>query len=143
MTFWDSSAVLPLVVEEARSTACRALRRAHPSIAVWALTRVEVASGIHRVAREGLIEQREVVSALARLNAMAHRWAEIGAVVQVRDRAERALRVHPLTASDALQLGAALLLVGERTKGRAFITADDRLATAALAEGFTVHVPTD
>ena len=32
MTFWDSSALLPLVVEENRSSSCRTLRRTHPGI---------------------------------------------------------------------------------------------------------------
>jgi predicted nucleic acid-binding protein len=51
------------------------------------------------------------------------------------------LAVHPLTAADALQLGAALILVRDRPKGRAFVTADDRLAAAAEAEGFEVILP--
>jgi hypothetical protein len=46
-----------------------------------------------------------------------------------------------LAAADALQLGAALIQVRDRSKGRAFVTADDRLGLAAEAEGFDVIVP--
>jgi predicted nucleic acid-binding protein len=141
MTFWDSSALLPLIVEEPQSRACRGLRRAHPSIAVWALTRVELASAIRRLSREGLLLPRDVATALDRVGKLAARWTEVEALGLVRERAERALGAHPLTAADALQLAAALVLVNERPRGRPFITSDERLAKAAAAEGFAVLVP--
>lgn len=141
MTFWDSSALLPLIVEERASKACRALRRSHPLVAVWALTRVELTSGIHRLGREALLSKEDIETALGRLEKLALRWTEIEALGAVRERAERALGAHPLRAADALQLGAALTLVGERPRGRYFVTCDDRLAAAAEAEGFRVIVP--
>jgi predicted nucleic acid-binding protein len=44
-------------------------------------------------------------------------------------------------AADALQLAAALVLWRDQSKGRTFVTADERLADAALDEGFDVLVP--
>ena len=41
MRFWDSSAIVPLIVEEAGSATCRRLLRADPGIGVWALSSVE------------------------------------------------------------------------------------------------------
>jgi hypothetical protein len=71
----------------------------------------------------------------------AGRWTEITALDVVRERAERALAVHALSAADATQLGAALVAVKDRPRRRSFVTADPRLATAAEAEGFDVVVP--
>ena len=61
---------------------------------------------------------------------LARAWHEVEAIEPVRERAERALALHVLAAADALQLGAALLAVGDRPKNRVFITADDRLGEA-------------
>ena len=138
MKFWDSSALLPLLVEEGRSTACRQVLRQDRSIAVWALTPVELTSALHRQGREGALTAEGLEEALARLDAAAAKWTEVEALVTVRERAVRLLAVHPLTSADALQLAAALVLAGERPKGRGFVCTDDRLTAAARAEGFSV-----
>jgi predicted nucleic acid-binding protein len=141
MRFWDSSALIPLVVEEERSRACRTLRRANAAIAVWAFTRTELTSAVQRLAREELLRPEDVVSALRRVRLLEQRWTEVEAWQAVRDRADRLLGSHALTAADALQLAAALVLASERPRGRVFVTADARLAAAASAEGFDVIVP--
>ena len=141
MTFWDSSALLPFLVEEARSPRCRALRRSHLHIAVWALTRTELTSALQRQVRDGALRKADLPVALHRLEALAARWTEVEALGEVRERAERLLGAHALTAADALQLGAALVLVNERPRRRSFITADERLGDAAAAEGFSVEIP--
>lgn len=141
MRFWDSSALVSLVVEQRASRACRALYRADPAVAVWALTRTEIASALHRLGRERLLEDRGVAAALGRLEALVDRATEVTALDGVRERAERALAVHPLRAADAMQLAAALVLTRDRPRRRAFVVADARLADAARREGFDVIVP--
>ena len=141
MRFWDSSGLVPLVVEQRSSVACRHLRRIDPEIAVWALTRIELTSAVQRLSREGQLTAVGVASARRRIELLAARWSEIDGLVPVRDRAERLLAVHPLTAADALQLAAALLLADERPSRRQFVCADLRLAAAASAEGFEVVIP--
>lgn len=141
MRFWDSSALLPLMVEENRSVACRALRRTDRVTVVWALTRVELVSAIRRLVRESLLAAPDASVALRRMETLASAWTEIDALTVVRERGERLLGGHALTAADAMQLGAALVLVRDRPKSRAFVTADERLARAAEAEGFDVIVP--
>ncbi|HSJ25022.1 MAG TPA: hypothetical protein VK929_10160 [Longimicrobiales bacterium] len=59
----------------------------------------------------------------------------------VRTTAMRLLRTHPLRAADALQLAAALAWA-PAPAGDVFVTLDERLATAATLEGFTV-LPAD
>ena len=141
MRFWDSSAIVPLVVEEARSAACRQLRRSDPDVVVWALSRTEIVSAIRRLERRKQLTARETSTALARFERMSATFSEVSLVEAVRARAERALATHDLTAADALQLAAAIVLVREKTKRRAFVTADERLAKAAREEGFDVIVP--
>ena len=141
MRFWDSSALVPLVLEQQHSVACRHLRRVDPAIAVWALTRTELVSAVHRLAREGKLAALGVISAKRRIDLLAARWSEVDGVAPVRSRAERLLAVHTLTSADALQLAAALVLAGDRPAGRFFICSDARLAASARSEGFDVVVP--
>jgi uncharacterized protein len=141
MRFWDSSALVPLLVEEESSEWCRDLVREDGVVAVWALTRAEIVSAIQRKRRAGELGREAVQQALARLNLVESAWSEVDALRLVRERAERLLAVHPLRAADALQLGAALVLVEERPHGWGFVTADERLAEAAEAERFDVFQP--
>ena len=50
----------------------------------------------------------------------------------------RFLRVHPLRAADALQLGAAFAAAEGRPSSLTVITLDERLAEAARREGFVL-----
>jgi len=140
MRFWDSSAIVSLIVEEAGSAACRRLLRADHGVAVWALSRVEVLSAIWRRVRAGDMEQAGAVLAIRRLDALAAHWIEVDGLDAVRARAERILAVHPLRAADALQLAAALVLSKDRPHWP-FVTGDEQLAGVAELEGFNVIVP--
>jgi len=138
MRFWDSSALVPLLVEEPLSASCRDLLRADAALAVWVLTRTEVCSAVRRKERAHELNRPQVRQALGRLVRLEAAWTEIDALRPVRDRADRLLAAHPLRAADALQLAAALLLVQERPAAFPFVTADERLSEAAEAEGFAV-----
>jgi uncharacterized protein len=139
--FWDPSALVPLIVEEATSPACRRLARDRSEMAVWTLTRTEMISGVWRRARNGDLDPSAMTRLLNRIAALAARWTEVTDVDLVRDRAERLLAQHALRAADALQIGAALVLTRERPRGRELVAADGELARAATAEGFRVIVP--
>ena len=141
MRFWDTSAIVPLILEQPTSRACRTIRRGDPALVVWALTRGETCSAVERLTRDGLLTQRERGQSLSRARALFERVTEVVAFEAVRERAERVLAVHPLASADALQLAAALTLTSDRPRRRGFVCADDRLARAASAEGFDVIVP--
>src|SRR3990170_11902 len=136
--FWDTSALVPLVVEEATSAFCRRLLRSKAEIGTWALTRTEMVSAVWRRSRAGDLDTSDVPRALSRITQLAAAWTEVTDLDLVRERADRLLAVHVLRAADALQLAAALVLVDERTRGRDFISADGALVEAAAAEGFNV-----
>ena len=138
MTYWDSSAIIPLVVDEATSTICRGLLREDEAVATWTLTQTEIASSLRRKEREGRVSGEDVDSALARLAALAASWMTVESVAQVKARALRVLASHPLRAADALQLAAALVASEDQPQDWWFISRDIQLRDAARREGFKV-----
>ena len=137
MKFWDSSAILPLLLEEKISAPLLGLLHADPAVIVWCLSEVEIESGIARRMREGLATEDEK-SARSRLRLLAERWNEVVCIDPVRKRANRLLRSHPLSAAGSLQLAAALICCEERPEELGFVCLDERLSDAALREGFTI-----
>ena len=138
MTFWDSSALVPLYIDEPATDRLRKLAQRDPEIVVWMLSSVEVLSAIARHRRrskgaDDLLHQ-------ARLEVLERwsRWPAVTDAEAVRRRAERLVGVHALAAADALQLAAALVVSGDQPETLDFVTLDSRLATAAQLEGFRV-----
>ncbi len=138
MRFWDTSALLPLFVAEKESARARSWLRRDPAVVVWTLTRVELLSALARREREEPSAARALLRPGRSVLAAWEEWSEVVALEPVRRQAERLVSVHPLRAADALQLGAALVATDLEPGGREFVTFDERLATAALKEGFSV-----
>lgn len=138
MTFWDTSALVPLLVEERTTAAMTAHLENDPDVVVWTLTGVELLSVFARLSRSstGLADLLPGI----RHDAMElfTRWVSVSDVEGVRRRAERLVGMHPLAAADAMQLGAALLAADDRPETLDFVTLDRTLARAAKLEGFRV-----
>lgn len=138
MTFWDSSAVVPLLVTETSTRAMQALASRDDAMLVWWGTRIECASALARLERDGSLDEDSAATAFDRLKQLAASWHEVEAGDAVRDAAIRFLRVHPLRAGDAIQLAAAFIAANRQPSTLAIVTLDDRVATAARKEGFSV-----
>lgn len=138
MRFWDTSALIPLLVQQPSSARLQDLQRRDAAVAIWWGTPVEIASGLARLQRDGSLPRSGLRQAHAVLDALRARAAEIEPTEEVRSRAVRLLAVHPLRAGDALQLAAALIWSQERVRGVGFVSLDDRLRGAAAREGFQV-----
>ena len=136
MKFWDSSAIVPLLVAEAQTPWATALYRADPVQIVWWATEVECVSAIARLERSGILRASALTDATARLRELKSNWQEVQALDVVRESALRLLRVHELRAADALQLAAAIIASQHRPPSLAFISLDARLTAAAAREGF-------
>lgn len=138
MRFWDTSALVPLLLPEADS----ALRRRHLSedsaIAVWWGTLAECESALERRHRDLSLSPEQAPLARSRLAELSAHWHEVSPTSPLRTLAIRLLRTHPLRAADALQLAAALTLAQAGLPGLPFLTADTRLASAAEIEGLLV-----
>ena len=138
MRFWDTSAIMPLIVGEHRSEVLRRLLEQDTGMVVWWATRVECISAISRRAREGTIDSEGEASARELLNDLSETWTEVQSTAQLRTLAEQALLAHPLRAADALQLASALIWCETRPQGRPFVCLDKRLRNAASRSGFTL-----
>jgi predicted nucleic acid-binding protein len=136
--FWDTSAIVPLLVEQTATSRMQALAAADPLLIVWWGTAVECASALARLEREAVLDGRTARGAFGRLAKLTEVWQEIEAGDLVRETATRLLRVHPLRAADSLQLAAAFVAAEGRPSTLDFVTLDDRLALAAQREGFIV-----
>ena len=141
MRFWDSAAIVPLIIDERLTTSMRGLYESDTRQSVWCLTPVEVWSAMARKRRASDIASPQMRTARHRLELLSASWDEIDDIAAVRRRAQRLLEVHPLRAADALQLAAALVLVSDRPEGFEFVTLDSRLAECVEAEGFRVVMP--
>ena len=138
MRFWDSSALLPLFVDEPHSDGARALISEDPAMIAWWGARVECGSAVHRLRREGVLTTAESARLLARLVETLDAAEVVQPGEELAATALRLLASHPLRAADALQLAAALVWARGRPSGHEVVCLDDRLASAALLEGFTV-----
>ncbi|HEY0301794.1 MAG TPA: type II toxin-antitoxin system VapC family toxin [Rhizomicrobium sp.] len=139
MKFWDTSALVPLLVNEASTTAMTSLFFSDPSRAVWWTTPVECISALTRRLRSQEIDRAQFDTSLARLAGMQDDWSEAPPTEQIRIEARRLLEAYPLRAADAFQLAAALETARSAPQPLAFVCLDGQLAAAARSEGFRVE----
>ena len=141
MRFWDSSALIPLVVAEPQTRRVERWLREDPAVMVWMLTRVELCSALARGRRAEPPAARRLAAARREVFSAWEQWTEVTAVEVVRRHAERLIEAHPLRAADALQLAAALVAAEELPASLTFVTLDRQQGEAAEREGFTLLGP--
>jgi len=139
--FWDSSAIVPLLAEEASTSSALGFYRDDPLLFAWWGTDVECVSALARLERRRAIPSAGMAEAIARLRALKSSWQEVQPGEAVRETAIRLLRVHDLRATDSLQLAAAIIASGHRPASLEFVCLDERLIGAARREGFAVLTP--
>ena len=139
MRFWDSSAIIPLCLQESSSKAVIRLMKEDEDIVVWWMTHAECLSALSRRKREGVLTSDDERKARAVLDALASGWSEVQPTEMVRQRVERLLSIHPLRTADAFQLAAALIWSQETPRGLEFVCLDNNLRESALKEGFSIQ----
>lgn len=139
MRFWDSSAIVPLIVAEASTEAVQAIAEDDPVMCVWWATEVECVSALARLERDDAMTDATIITALERLDSLVQAWHEVQPIAALRGAARRLLRVHNLRAADALQLAAAVVAAEGLPASLEIVTLDERLAAAARREGFAVR----
>jgi len=137
MRFWDTSALIPLMLEEAESGRMRQLLAEDGAIAIAPITPLEIASTLWRRRHAGLLRVDEHHDAEAMFAELSARWNEVAQTSLVLKTALRVVTRHPLRTLDAIQLGAAIVLSDEPAC-MTLVTLDKNPATAARAEGFAV-----
>ncbi len=137
MLFWDTSALVPLLVNEDRSADARRVLREDSQVVTSAITPIEVSSALWRRRHAGILTLQDHERAERRFAQLSGRWTEVSHSTQVFEVAMRLLTRHSLRTLDAIQLGSALVIV-QRLEFLPFVTLDEKLAVAARAEGFPV-----
>lgn len=135
--FWDTSALVPLCVQQQPSPAVRQLLEQH-EIAVWWATPVEMRSAFERLLRMGQLTGSEHAAAGARLEKLRRGWRELQPSEVLRAHAETFLMTHLLRAADALQLAAAWTWCSGTPQTYVFISGDAQLLEAARQIGFQI-----
>ena len=138
MRFWDSSAIVPLVIDEPGRATLLEMLETDPVMVVWWGTSIELVSAVSRREREGALDPVAAAAAVDRVRRLERAWHQVAPSDSVRNRAQRLLRVHPLRAADSLQLAAALTIAGDDPASVSFVTLDRRLRDAAQREGLDV-----
>lgn len=95
MRFWDSSALVPLLVKEASSEGVAGLLEEDAHLLVAWITPVELTSTLARLERAGGLDQVGLAQARNRLWALKEAWHEVLPTEEVREAAIRALRSTP------------------------------------------------
>jgi uncharacterized protein len=140
MSFWDSSALVPLCTNEPRSVLAGRLWKRFPQKIVWWETSVEICSALARLERENLITLQKRLNAEKRLEILERIWIEIDPVVRIKELARKFPAQHKMKAADSLQPAAALVWCKEQPKGKDFVSGDEKLIKVAETVGFNVHL---
>ena len=138
MRFWDSSAIVPLLIRQPQSARVDEWWVQDADVVLWTLSLVEVTSALWRLVRERAVSEADAQVAEVRAQELAAASRVVADVEGVKELARRSLRLHSLTAAGACQLAAALVWAGGRPQGKTLLTLDERLAASARREGFDV-----
>ncbi len=141
MIFWDSSALLPLIVQEDTSDGLIQLQKENPSILIWTLTPIEVISALCRLERMAQMSSDNLEKALQHWEILQASLHVVKEIESVKQRAIRLLKNHSLRAADSLQLAAALVAFSDHPQSQSFVCLDERLSQAAKKEGFKILPP--
>jgi len=136
--FWDSSALIPLCVQQAQTERATALFEGY-GVAVWWSTPVEIVSGLTRLLRMREIGSDEFLAGKQLAQIIARTWLLVGPSERIAHEAKALLELYPLSAADATQLAAALEWCEGQPIGKVFLTFDQRLREAAGLAGFTLE----
>jgi predicted nucleic acid-binding protein len=138
LAFWDSSALIPLCVEQKQSERSTALF-ARYGVAVWWSTPVEIVSGLTRLMCMAEIDPDEFRAGKQLAQTIAKMWVAIRPSARISAQACLLLEQYPLRAAAALQLAAAWEWCEGKPQSQVFLTVDQRLREAAALAGFTLE----
>ena len=141
MKFWDSSAIISLLVREPASSWARTLYAGDTAIVAAWTAQIECASAIVRRATEGSLTSDEARKAHQRLAALACEWIEILPTDRLKQEAVRMVSLHGLRTLDSVQMASAILAANARPEMLPFVTSDRVLAEAAERQGFPLVTP--
>lgn len=138
MRFWDTSALVPLFIDQPQTPLAKKIFEDDSEAVLWWATPVEYESALQRSRREAILDDQGVATARQSLSLFREGAVEVQASDDLRARAIRLLARHSLRGADALQLASALVWAGDALNESGFVSFDSRLREAAGSEGFIV-----
>jgi predicted nucleic acid-binding protein len=124
------------VQEPGSASVRRQLRTAR--VATSRFSAIEIASALARREREKAFTVAERDRALKALNTDLSAWILVELTAELTTDAQMLIIRHDLRSGDAVQLASCLYLQRETGEQISFAAFDDRLTTAARAEGLTL-----
>ncbi len=138
MKFWDSSAVVPLLIEQSSSKSSLKLLSDDPLQLVSFTTFCECYSALARLEREEAFSYKDFSKAEDQLELLSGAWYVVNFSDAVQREVKRLLRTHTLKCADAFQIATALVGSEKKFKMIEFVSYDEQLLQAASKEGFEV-----
>lgn len=104
VAFWDSSALVALILEEDTAEELRQILLGDRNINIWWATKVELASAVYRTYRMGEVPEQALPGLFKQIEQLTVQANEIEPTPEIRNVAYRILRIHNLRAADASNL---------------------------------------
>ncbi len=136
MNFWDTSALVALILHESKFESLETLLEEDPRLCLWWGTSVEFVSAVSRLERQGELTAEQATTLVHEFHQLAQSSLEVPPVNKLKRLAQRLLRAHSLKAPDALQLASALFVSRDHQYPVGFVCLDKQLGQAAAREGF-------
>ena len=138
MKFWDTSAIIPLIINQGYSSETKEILNIDPRMIVFWGTIIECHSALSRLRRENSLNIEQYRDSLKLLDFLCHSWTEILPGNLLREQSVRVISIHGLKTLDSLQLASALVWTNKNPEGSSFVSLDRQLRRAAEKEGFIV-----
>ncbi len=146
--FFDTSALVKRYVQEVGTNWVLSILSPNSGnvICIARITPIEIMSGVYRLQRSDIINERQAQAILLWVQRhMQREYRRIDLSAAVSARAIELLRKYPLRAYDAVQLASAFetnhRLTSADLTPLTFVSADQRLIISATAEGLSVADP--
>lgn len=141
MNYFDTSALVKLFVEEAGSEIVDELFARGGPVATARIAAAEAHAAFARRWRDRSISERDFLRLRRDFDRDWPAMVRVDVTEEVVRRTRDLVHRHPLRGYDSVHLAAALELASELETAVTFVTADERLGAAALAERLTVVNP--
>ena len=136
MKFWDTSAIIPLFINEELTSTAKSYLEQDKQMMIWWGTSIEVYSTVSRLEREGVLSEQEQESVISCFRELEETSIEIHPQDSIKKTAKRLVRNHAIKTLDALQLASCIFANNEFTVK--MVTFDERLRRIAQKEGISV-----
>lgn len=140
ITYFDTSSVVPLVINEASTGLCNRIWNESSRVVCTRLLYPEARAALAKAARMGRIDQVQHRSAVVELDSIVTEIDHVELTAEVAQAAGELAEAHRLRGHDAVHLAAATTVAGSDL---VLVTGDSNLVAAAVSIGLAVANTSD